>query len=132
MTGVWWIKDDGTPTWIPQEKMDPVAKDTWTALYKESYKAEWGVDVDVSYRSGPQAMLPADGPVYILNLAPDASGRLTGEPIASAPGNRPFNDDNVAADPPASSGGATGAVPATNVKPIRGVPLSASLPGSKP
>ena len=132
MTGVWWFHEDGTPSWIPQEKMDPVAKDTLTALYKVSYEAKWGVDVDVSYRVGEQTMLRADGPAYLVNLDLDASGRLTGEPIASAPGDRPVNDDNVAAHPPASSGGATSAVPATNVNPIRGVPLSASLPGSKP
>ncbi len=132
ITGVWWFHEDGTPSWIPQEKMDPVAKESVTALYKESWKNEWGIDVDVSYRSGPQSMLRADLPVYGFDLQLDASGQITGDPIASGPGDRPINDDNVAADPPNASGGATGAVPRTTTQPKYGRPLSEHLEGIEP
>jgi hypothetical protein len=132
LTGVWWFHEDGTPSWIPQEKMDPVAKESLSALYKESWKNEWGIDVDVSYRSGPQSMLKVDAPVYGFDLHLDASGRLTGDPIASGPGDRPINDDNVAADPPNASGEATGAVPRTTTQPKYGRPLSEHLEGIDP
>jgi len=92
---------------------------------------KWEIDVDVVFCPGPIPPPNPNGVIY--RVAVDlVDGRLVGDPGASAPGDRPVNDDNVAADPPASSGGATLAVPATNVNPIRGVPLSASLPGSKP
>lgn len=118
MTGVFGHNTDGSVTWIPQEKISIGVRRDLEGAYRESYKAKWGVDVDVTWTTGPQPDIPANLTVYDFGHRLDGGGRLV-------------PDGNEAAEPPESSE-RTGAVPAVTSRPIRGVPLSQHLQGSAP
>ena len=114
MKGERWTDDMRRET---REILREAFKDTWADLPPGEFSDDW------IYDEASDEWSPIDCSKWKLN---DFGKWLPAEGAFKVP------DGNKASSPPASSGGHTGAVPITRMRPIRGVPTSERLEARVP